>query len=256
MPTYTQEQLQERYEGLPEDLKRAIYGVETADIIQKISKKYQLQIDQMGELAAETGLVMLGFTHPKDYIKNLSGRLGADFDTAKKIAQEINIEIFSKVKEALKKLHGISETETPSESAPISKPPTPPVPQQMTEVSSPSEIEIAPKDLETPFPSTSTPPVSPVKLTQKHEPSSKPETKLSPPPPPKESSPPLSDNGKNAGETVKTDSLPIEVIFPEKIQEQPFRRPSQTTEIKSSATGTPVSEKYPSGDPYKESLEK
>lgn len=256
---YTQQQLREKYENLPEDLKNAIFSVESSDAIQKISKNYGLMIDQMGELASETGLVMLGFTHPKDYIKNLSGRLGVDIETAKKIAQEINVEIFSKIKETLKKLHGISEAETPSEIAPVSKPPvSPPAPQplteikpsapKMTEVSSPSEAEIKPKiesfskDLETAFPSKSPSGITPVELTEKHEATGpKPTMPLS-----------IETSQKTEQEIVK--KQPEEMIFSEKMTEQPFRRPSQTTEINPSAPKIPTSEKYPSGDPYKEAI--
>lgn len=104
---YTTKQLQEIYKSLPEDLKDAIWSAESAAIIQSIGKKYGLNVEQTGKLASETGLVLLGLTHPKDYIKILSGRVAVDIDTARKIAEEVNNGIFSKVKEYLKKLHGI-----------------------------------------------------------------------------------------------------------------------------------------------------
>lgn len=107
MQKYTQEQLLEKFNSLPQELKQAIAGVETSEIIQSISRKHHLQIDQMGELAAETGLVLLGLTKPEDYIKNLNSRLKINLKDARDIALEVNIEIFSKVKESLKKLHGI-----------------------------------------------------------------------------------------------------------------------------------------------------
>lgn len=114
---YTQQQLQEIYKSLPEDLKEAIFGVHNAEIIQNISKKNNLHVDQMGELAAETGLVLLGLTRPENYIKNLGNRLNIDLKQAREIAMQVNIEIFSKVKESLKKIHGIGQTiqETPKE---------------------------------------------------------------------------------------------------------------------------------------------
>lgn len=107
---YTQAQLKKIYSTLPEDLKNAMFSVETSDIIQSISKKHSLHIDQMGELAAETGLVLLGLTRPENYIKNLGNRLNIDLKQAREIAMQVNIEIFSKVKESLKKIHGIGQT--------------------------------------------------------------------------------------------------------------------------------------------------
>lgn len=99
---YTQQEIQEKYKTLPEELKNAIFSVESADIIQVVSRKYGLHIDQMGELASETGYVLLGFTKPENYIKNLKDRLQIDSQNAKDIALEINSQIFSKVKDFLK----------------------------------------------------------------------------------------------------------------------------------------------------------
>jgi len=99
----------EMYQQLPEDVKKAIFNVDSAEIIKKIGEKYSLNIDKIGELGNETGMVMLGITHPRDFIFNLSQRLNVDQETAKKIADEINNQIFAKVRESLKKIHGVSE---------------------------------------------------------------------------------------------------------------------------------------------------
>lgn len=107
MPTPIE--LQQKFKKLPENLRDAIFSVDTANIIQAISKKYGLAVDKMGELADEVGLLMLGITHPKDFVANLGSRLGTDAETTQKIAQELNAQIFSKVKESLKKLHGVGE---------------------------------------------------------------------------------------------------------------------------------------------------
>lgn len=108
MPKYTPQQLREIYLKLPEDLKNAIFSVDSAEIIQNIGKKYNLPIDKTGELADETGLVMLGLTHPNNFISNLAQRLNTDKETARKIAEEVNNQIFIKVRESLKKIHGVS----------------------------------------------------------------------------------------------------------------------------------------------------
>ncbi len=109
MAKFTPQQLKEKYQALPEDLKDAIFSVDSANIIQSVGKKYNLTIDKIGELADETGLVMLGLTHPKDFIPNLSQRLAVDRETARKIAEGVNAQIFAKVRESLKKVHGVGE---------------------------------------------------------------------------------------------------------------------------------------------------
>ena len=103
----------ELFEKLPQDIKEAMYGVDSSETIQSISKKYNLLIDKMGILSEETGLVMLGLTHPKDFIPKLVLRLGVDQTTAKSIAQDVNEQIFKKVRESLMKIHGLGEAPTP-----------------------------------------------------------------------------------------------------------------------------------------------
>ena len=142
---------QELESKLPSDLKTAIYSADSSTAIENISKKYGLHIDQMGKLAEETGLVMLGVTHPKDFISNLAGRLGVDQLTAKSIARDVNEQIFKKVRESLMKIHGLAET--PAETPKTEKP----------EVK--VEIKVEPKPLEIrPNPPAGGPPAPPASL--------------------------------------------------------------------------------------------
>jgi len=73
------------------------------------STEYKLAIDKVGALANESGMVMFGATRPKDFVSNLVSRLGVDKDTANKIASDVNSQVFLKVRESLKKLHGGEE---------------------------------------------------------------------------------------------------------------------------------------------------
>lgn len=106
MERYTEEQILEKYRNLPEDLKGAIFSVEMAKTIKDIGDKHKLEIDKIGVLGNETGMVMIGFTHPKDFISNLAQRLKVDKEKAREIAQDVNMQIFAKVRESLKKMHG------------------------------------------------------------------------------------------------------------------------------------------------------
>lgn len=104
-------EFQERFKSLPEDLQTAFMSSEVTDAIISIGKKHNLLVDKIGRLGDETGSVMLGLTPPKDYIKNLTMRLGVDQAKAKEIAEEINQNVFQPARESLKKIHGI---ESPS----------------------------------------------------------------------------------------------------------------------------------------------
>jgi len=109
MAKYTKEELLAKYNALPQELKAAMSSVESSDVIQEIGKKYNLRVDQIGELASETGYLLIGITKPGDYIKNLKQQLQIDLVKARDIALEVNEKIFSKVKESLKKIHNLYE---------------------------------------------------------------------------------------------------------------------------------------------------
>ncbi len=103
--TYSEAQLKEAFEDLPQGLRQSISSVDTANAIQEIAKKYLLHVDQMGALASETGLVLLGLTHPAEFIGNLAKRLRVPEEKAKEIARDISTQILVKVREALRGLH-------------------------------------------------------------------------------------------------------------------------------------------------------
>lgn len=288
---YTQQQLQEKYKSLPVDLKDAIFSVQSAEIIQSISKKHHLQIDQMGELAAETGLVLLGFTKPEDYIKNLSNRLKINIKDAREVALEVNIEIFNKVKESLKKLHKIgipaeipknesvikkqSEiTETKNEITQPAKIPetqtAAKIPIKILEENSEKITESAYKNFNFPkenegnikYEVISNPSVK--KLDEKTEKSELKTTSVDPPPVPpsadKKNAPeilsisPVLENSKD-NKTAETRNAAEQTNI-NKIQnlqkERIERFMKQTIEINLEKENKIIDEKYPSGDPYKE----
>lgn len=148
---YTDEQILEMYKKLPEDLRNAIFSVEMTEAVKKIGEKYQLAIDKIGALGNETGMVMLGVTHSRDFIVNLGNRLNVDKETARKIADEINTQIFSKVRESLKKIHGGEEVKEGVEKEEIlkeiEKPEMPEILQGMHEPTKPeSSFELKTKE--------------------------------------------------------------------------------------------------------------
>lgn len=190
---YTPQQLRETYLKLPQDLKDALFDVDSSEVITSIGKKHKLAIDEMGELASETGRVMLGLTHPNKFISNLAERLEVDKVKAKEIAEDINVQIFKKVRESLKKIHNIRDEESPAKDSPlgssqgeslerkiesreeileeIEKEETLPAPKNK-----PSEPEKIPEKItEPPMPdilkgaTTISPPVPPAKTEQKYQ---------------------------------------------------------------------------------------
>jgi len=117
MATYTQDELLDKYEDLPDNLKEALFSVDNAKVMQDVGKQNSLTVAQVGTLAQEAGYIMMGISPTKDFIPRLSENLGIDKERARKIAHEVNDKIFSKVRESLKEVHGM----TPSSPRPGSE---------------------------------------------------------------------------------------------------------------------------------------
>lgn len=109
---YTIQQLMEKHDNLPADVKSSIFSADVEKALTAIGEKYSLHIDQIGELMEEVDLVMLGITHSKDFIRNLYERLDVgDKEKVRQIAHEVNEQVFAKIRESLKQIHHV-ENET------------------------------------------------------------------------------------------------------------------------------------------------
>lgn len=241
---YTQEQLLEAYRKLPKDIQDAIFSVDVAEAIRAVGEKHKLMIDKIGEMADETGLVMLGFTHPSQFISRLADRLEIDKTVAKEIAEEINSKVFFPIRENLKKIHGMKE-EAAEEVGPAAP----------TEIPELKETAIGPTAPETPFPPTPTleEEIGAAAPAAPKEPSElKPEEKI---PPPVISAMPIDLTQAQKIETAETtESLSGEShpIFEAKTKEEPLRSPIQISE----KTGeTPIKpQEVQKIDPYREPI--
>lgn len=199
MPRYPQPQIEERYEKLPEVLKEAMFSPENADLMFEVGKKFGLTLDKIGYMAEETGYVILGFTKPVEFIKQLEENLDIDSEKAEEIAAEINHRVFLPLREALKQAHQVEiedvssikyqvsrEKETPPqvETKPTvpslvptrpTKPllPTPPTPYSSPQPKLPQTAESAkiqlPKPLEQPKPAEPAKPM-PIDLRELRKP--------------------------------------------------------------------------------------
>jgi hypothetical protein len=102
----SEKELQARFDKLPYTLKNALRSVDSAKKVLDIGRKYALHVDKLGELGEETGMVILGMTPTSQFLPRLSRRLGINEEKTKSLAQEINNEVFLKIREALKQVNG------------------------------------------------------------------------------------------------------------------------------------------------------
>lgn len=101
------QQFAELYERIPTDIRMVMDNDEHADKIRAISKKYNLHIDQLGELSAHIGYLMVGALKPKQFIPELVEEMNIDEATATKIVQEVNEQLLTPIRDSLKKIHGL-----------------------------------------------------------------------------------------------------------------------------------------------------
>jgi hypothetical protein len=106
---YSKEQIQERYNKLPADIKQAIDSVDTTNAVVDIGEKHDLMYDQISELVDEVGLTMIGITPEAMFVNNIARRIQVDMGKAMLIAKDINKEIFDKIRDSLKKIEGLDE---------------------------------------------------------------------------------------------------------------------------------------------------
>src|SRR3989344_3480666 len=83
MINYNTQQIRGIYSKLPNDIKEAIFSVDVSDKIIDIGKKHKLAVDKIGIIGNETSRVMLGVTHPNEFIGNLTERLEVDKEKEK-----------------------------------------------------------------------------------------------------------------------------------------------------------------------------
>ncbi len=253
MINYTREQLNERYKSLPKDVQEAIIGIETADIIGQIGNEKKMMIDKVGELADETGLVLLGFTRPSQFVSHLSERLRMEKSAAKEIAEEINTRIFFPIRENLKKIHGLREEEAEKEE--IEAPtlaesdvgvPTPP----KADVGKEFKKQESPEITEEKTPVAPAPSLLPSALMPE---SAVLETTILVQPVPVEPEtetphPPATPQAPVIPKTPETPAQPATSIFEAKTKEGVFRAPAEASE-KPALTQTTEDKKI---DPYRE----
>ncbi|MEK7108956.1 MAG: hypothetical protein AAB919_00775 [Patescibacteria group bacterium] len=97
------QQIKRRFEELPVVVRQAIQSSNLEAKLQDIGAKEGLHIDQIGDLQDETLLVMMAFTDPEEFPKQLEDRVHLPLEKATAIAEEIHKEIFMPIRESMKK---------------------------------------------------------------------------------------------------------------------------------------------------------
>lgn len=95
------EEIQKKFEGLPEDLKWAIMGAKVDDNIIDIGNAEKLNVEQMGQLSLETHMVMFGFTPPGKFEESVKKSLGLPDEKTRAIVDAVNEKILKEIRKKM-----------------------------------------------------------------------------------------------------------------------------------------------------------
>lgn len=110
---YNSKQLGDKFEQLPEDIQMAIWDLDLDGVIGSIGWKHKLHVDQLGKLADETAMVLIGIKPLADFGKNLGAALNLPPEELATIIEDINEEIFLPIQDSLKKIHSAGDGASP-----------------------------------------------------------------------------------------------------------------------------------------------
>lgn len=97
-PIYTEHEIAEKVASLPKSVQDYIFSPEMEAALQRVGQKHQLHIDKLGLLETEVVDVMIGATEPENFVPYLVDTLEIDQQQANAIAQDVNTELFEKVR--------------------------------------------------------------------------------------------------------------------------------------------------------------
>lgn len=99
---------------LPEETLAAIAAVPWQAAILKMRETKGYSFEQLEDLQTETELLLCGLVSPTDYPKQLAYRMKISTPQANELVNEMNKEVFSKIKEELIKIMGQKRDSTAS----------------------------------------------------------------------------------------------------------------------------------------------
>jgi len=109
---YTKEQLFELYGKAPEDIQSMIRDENLGPAIQVIGKDHGITPEQALDVEDIVLHTLLGIESHQDFTRRILEKLGISKDTARKIAEDVDENIFLPVKESLNKIHETKKSET------------------------------------------------------------------------------------------------------------------------------------------------
>jgi len=114
--------LKDKYDKLPEDIKKSIMSVDLSSKLQDVIKRNKLLINQAGELETEVSLVLFGIVRLSNFLDNLMKNLQLPREKALVIAHDVDELIFKNIRESLRKMGDDAEKADAVVTSPLPEP--------------------------------------------------------------------------------------------------------------------------------------
>lgn len=100
---------QDNFENLPKKIQDYIISEQYSELMIEVGHKNRLHVDQTEDLGDIIKLYLVGKIKPANLVKRISAVLEVSDEKAKKIANELNLAIFSPIRESMKQETEIDE---------------------------------------------------------------------------------------------------------------------------------------------------
>lgn len=98
---------------IPPEILEAIKSASVYKKLEDIGARYNLHLDQIGQLEVDTRMVLVGNSKSESFIYTVAKNLEIEPNIAEKIVKDINEEIFMGLRESLQKTQEEEEISTP-----------------------------------------------------------------------------------------------------------------------------------------------
>jgi hypothetical protein len=112
MQTLTEEQVLQRWDTLPDNLRGLLVSPETSDVVQNICDDQKLSEENLLVVLSATADVLMGFTHPDDVASELIEQIKLDPKIAATIQEGLKVKIFTSLKQTLDVVYKLADATT------------------------------------------------------------------------------------------------------------------------------------------------
>jgi|GEM_PF-1314954 len=115
---FTHEQIERAFATLPEGVRAVLLATETGDALIRIGKTHNLHIDQTASLEDVTTLTLCGLIPRERFTATITSELHITHEQALAITEQVNTDIFSRIRTSLESQTATNNIDTSSSDIP------------------------------------------------------------------------------------------------------------------------------------------